>query len=96
MARAACAVSLIDRDRDHQGFAAAAQKGAANRRRAQRIEPDGDADMGIGRAKADRRIEADPAEIGHVGFDPGVRSVDGSGFAAAVTVAADIARRDPK
>ena len=63
---------LLDLDRNRQRFHAAAIAGAAHRRCAEIVEPDGDAGMGVGGADAVGRIEADPAEIGHEGFRPGM------------------------
>ena len=61
---------------------AGAVAGAAHRRGAERIEPDGDAHIGFGRADAIDRIEADPAETGHMGLGPGVTAAVRLGAAA--------------
>src|SRR6266478_913865 len=63
---------LVDLGRHRQGFGAAAIAGAAHWRRAEIIQPDGDAGMRVGGADAVCRIEADPAEIRHECFRPGV------------------------
>src|SRR5258708_32117656 len=63
---------LIDLDRDRRGLIAAAIAGAADRRRAEVIEPDGDAGMGVGGADAVGWIEPDPAQVRHEGLRPGV------------------------
>src|ERR1700689_4882404 len=63
---------LLDLDLDGQGFRAAAVAGAAHGGRAEIIETDGDTGMGVGAADGIGRIEADPAEIRHEGFGPGV------------------------
>src|SRR5437867_3600737 len=63
---------LVDVHCDHERLAAAPVAAAAHRRRAEIIEADRDADMRVGRADAVRRIEADPAELRHEGFGPGV------------------------
>src|SRR5882757_6681751 len=70
--RLALPAGLIDLDRYRQGFGAAAIAGAAHRRRAKIIQPDGDAGMRVSGADAVRRVEADPAEIRHEGFGPGM------------------------
>src|SRR5258708_4947380 len=63
---------VIDLDRYRQGFGAAAIAGAAHRRRAEIIQPDGDARMRVGGADPVCRIEADPAEVRHERLGPGV------------------------
>ena len=66
---------LVDVHRHFEGFAAAAEAGAAHRRRAEIVQADGDAHMGLGGADAVGRVEADPAEVLDIGFDPGVAGV---------------------
>src|SRR5690348_9385330 len=63
---------LIDLHRHRQRLAAAAVAGAADGGGAEIVEADGDAGVSLGGADAIRRIEADPAEVGHEGFRPGV------------------------
>src|ERR1700726_4195484 len=63
---------LIDADRDREGLIAAALAGAPHGRGAEVIEADGAPHVGIGRADAVGRVEADPADVGHEGFGPGV------------------------
>src|ERR1700742_3169524 len=63
---------LLDRDCNRQRLRAAAIAGAAHGGGAEVIQPDRDAGMRVRGADAIRGIEADPAEIGHVGFRPGV------------------------
>src|SRR5579859_1962110 len=63
---------LVDLDRNRQRFVAAAVAGAAHRSGAEVIKADRDAGMGVGGADGIRRIEPDPAEIGHEGLGPGV------------------------
>src|SRR5262249_60775017 len=53
-------------------FTTAPVMSAAHRSGAQIIEADGDARVLVGGANAVRRIEADPAEIWHMNFSPGV------------------------
>src|SRR5437899_3878377 len=53
--------SLFDLDRDRQRFRTSAITGAAHRRGAEVVEPDGDTGMGVGSAEAVGGIEADPA-----------------------------------
>ena len=66
------AAGLLDLDRDRQRFRAAAVASAADGRGAEVIEADGDTGMGVGSADAVGGVEADPAEVGHIGFRPGV------------------------
>ena len=75
-------------------LAAAAIAGAAHRRRAEIVEPDRDADMGVGRADAVGRIERDPAEVGDIGLGPGVAGVLVGDAVGAVEIAADVAGRN--
>ena len=49
--------------RDGQRLAGAAVARAADRRGAEIVEPDRDADIGLGRGDAVGRVEADPAEV---------------------------------
>jgi len=85
--------SLADLDRDLKRLAADAIARAAQRRGAKRIQPDDDAHMGVGRTEAVCRIEADPAETGHVGFGPRVPRLLKAIFVFA-EITADEARRD--
>src|SRR5689334_5113037 len=87
------APGLFDLDRDRQCFRAAAIAGATHRRRAEIIEPDGDTGVGIGSADAVGGVEADPAEVRHVGFRPGVAGLLVSGAVGAQEVPGDEARR---
>ena len=75
-------------------FAAAAVAGAADRRRAEIVEPDRDPHMGIGGADAVGGIEGDPAELGHEGLGPGVAGLLLDHAVVAMEIAADVARRD--
>src|SRR5260370_18677716 len=68
----ALAADLADAHRDIERLAAAAEAGAAHGSGSEIIQPDRDADMGVGRADAVRGIEGDPAEIRHVSLGPGV------------------------
>src|SRR6185436_3529432 len=61
----------IDLDRDRQRLGAAAIAGTADGRGAQVVEPDRDTGVRIGGADAVGGVEADPAEVRHVGFRPG-------------------------
>ena len=79
--------SLIDFDSDGQRLLTGAVAGAAYRRGAKSIQPDSDADISIGRAYAIHRIEADPAETGHVGLGPGMTA-----FVSAAVVGAQVSR----
>ena len=51
--------------------------------------------MGLADADAVRRIEADPAEIGHLGLGPGMAGILVGDAVGAVEIAGDIAGRDP-
>ena len=75
-------------------LAAAALAAAAHRRRAEIVQPDRDADMGVGRANAVGGVEGDPAEIGHEQLGPGVAGLLLGDAVAAVEMPADVARRD--
>src|ERR1700722_9354751 len=66
---------LGDLELDGERLAAAAVVGTAHRSGAEVVEPDGDADVLVGDAEAAGGIEADPAEIGDMGFRPGVAGV---------------------
>src|SRR5579863_5874599 len=85
---------LIDLDRNRQRFVAAAISRAAHWRGAEIIETDGDAGVGVGGADRIRRVEPDPAEIGHVSFGPGVAGLLMRGAVRAHEMAGDEARRD--
>ena len=88
------AARLVDPDLHGQRLAAAAVARAAHRRGAEIIEADRDPHIGVGRADAVGRIEADPAEVATIGFGPGVAGVLLDHAVGAVEVAADIARRN--
>src|ERR1051326_4853941 len=60
---------------DAEQFAAAAIAAAADRCRAEVIEPDRDPHVRVGRRDAVRRVEAHPAELGHERLGPGVPGV---------------------
>src|ERR671911_46001 len=81
-------------DIDRQGLPGASVAGAADRRRAQIVEPRRDPDMRIGGADAIRGIECNPAELRHEGFGPGVAGVLVDDAVVAMEVAADVARRN--
>src|ERR1700757_1210380 len=66
------APDLLDLDRHCERLRTAAIAGAAHGRRAEIIEADRDADMGLGGANAVGGVESDPAEIWHEGFGPGM------------------------
>ena len=82
--------SLVHLDRDFERLVAGAVALAAREGGAERIEADGDAHIGVGRAGAFRRIEADPADIGNKGFGPGVVALRRCA-AAGAEVAGDVA-----
>src|SRR6516164_1626276 len=84
---------LRDDELDRQRLAAAAVMGAAHLRRAEMIEPDGDADVPVGDADLVYGIEADPAEIVHMGFGPGVAQVRTGRIIVATEIAGDVAGR---
>src|SRR3984957_2059238 len=84
---------LVDFDGDRQGLFAGAVAGAADRRGAESVKPDGDAHIGVGWADAVCNVEADPAEAGHMRLGPGVTAAFLLG-AGAAQIAGDIARRD--
>ena len=83
---------LIDLDGHRSVSIAAAIAGAAHRGGAEIVEPDGDAGMGVGGADAVGGIEADPAEIGHIGFRPGVAGLLVDHAVGAQEMAGDEAR----
>src|SRR5438309_8007382 len=85
---------LFDFDRDRQRLRAAAIAGAAYGRGAEVVEPDRDTGMGVGGADAIGSIEADPAQIGYVGFRPGVAGLLVNGAVGAQEVSGDEARRN--
>src|SRR5258707_14516636 len=85
---------LFDLDRDRQRFRAAAVTGAAHRRGAEVVEPDRDTGMGVGGAEAVGGIEADPAEVRHVGFRPGMAGLLVHRAVGAQEVPGDEARRN--
>ena len=90
----ALAADLVDAHRDIERLAAAAIAAAAHRRRAEIIEADRDAHMGVGRADAVGGVEGDPAEIGHESLGPGVAGLLLGHAVGAMEMAADIARRN--
>src|SRR6516165_7161129 len=81
---------LRDDELDRQRLAAAAVMGAAHLRRAEMIEPNGDADVPVGDADLVYGIEADPAEIVHMGFGPGVAQVRTCRIIVATEIAGDV------
>src|SRR5581483_8934446 len=85
---------LLDAQADGQRLLAAAVPRAARRRGTERVEPDGDAHMGIGGTNPVRRIEGDPAEARHMSFRPGVAGVEHAHAVAPDKVSADVARRN--
>src|SRR5712692_11333660 len=85
---------LVDADLDRHRLARPAIAGAAQGSRAQIIEADGAPHMGVGGAEAIRRVEADPAELGHEGLGPSVAGVLLDHAVAAMEIAPHIARRD--
>jgi hypothetical protein len=80
---------------DRQFLAAATVMGAAHRRGALMVEPDGDTDVLVGDADLVGGIEPDPAEAGHMGFDPGVADFRAGGAFVAAEIARHISRRHP-
>src|SRR3954471_19237056 len=85
---------LFDLDRDCQCFGAPAVAGAADGRGAEVVEADGDTGVGVGGAEAIGGIEADPAEVRHVGFRPGVAGLLLGGAVGAQEVPGDEPRRN--
>ena len=85
---------LVDMDIDRQRLAGAAVAGAADRRRAQIVEPGRNPDMGVGGADPIGGVECHPAEIGHEGLGPGVAGVLIDDAVVAMEIAADVARRN--
>ncbi len=85
---------LTDPDADIERLAAAAMAAAANRRGAEIIQADRDANMRIGRAHAVRRVEGNPAEAGDESLRPGVTGLLLGDAVAAMKMPADITRRD--
>ena len=62
----------VDGHEDLGFLAGRPETGGAARRRAEKIEPLGDAQMFVARAEAERRVEADPADRLDIGLGPGV------------------------
>ncbi|MGD0026378.1 MAG: hypothetical protein ABSC37_17455 [Xanthobacteraceae bacterium] len=87
---------LIDGDRDRKALGAGTVARAAYWGGAERIEPNGDAHVGIGRADAVCGIEADPAQIGDEGFGPGVARLLLDGAVGEAKIAGDITSGDRK
>src|SRR3954468_1316931 len=67
--------ALLDPQLDLEALRAAALARAADRRRSEIIEPDGDAHMRLGGRNPVRRIEPDPAEIRYLRFSPSVPGI---------------------
>src|ERR1700683_5192936 len=63
---------LVNLNGDSQFLGTAAVMRAANRDGSQGIQPDGDADVGLGRADAFHRIKADPTKFRYICFGPRV------------------------
>src|SRR5580700_5072154 len=80
---------------DRLFLAAAAIMGAAHWCGALMVEPDGDADVLVGDADFVGRIEPDPAEAGHMGFDPGMADFRAGGAFVAAKIARYISRGHP-
>src|SRR5262249_57070085 len=72
----------------------AAIAGTSQRRSAEVVEPDRDTHMGIGGANPIRDVERHPAELGHVGFGPGVAGVLLADVVTVAEVAGDAAGRN--
>src|SRR5207302_5117692 len=85
---------LIHLNFDRERLARAAPAHAAYRRRAEKVEPDGDAHVGIGGANPIRHIEGDPAEPEHEGFGPGVSGLLRARGIIAAKIPADVADRN--
>src|SRR5262249_32751793 len=83
-----------DADLHIHGLRPAAITGTANRSYAKIIQSDRDAHVGVRRGYAICSVERDPAQVGNMGFCPGMAGVLVDDSVHAVKVAADIARRN--
>src|SRR3954449_8874688 len=90
----ALARDLLDTELHVEAFRAAALAAAADRGGAEIVEPDRYADMGVGRGDAVRRVEADPAELRHLGLGPGMAGALVDDPVCADEVSGDVAGRD--
>jgi hypothetical protein len=69
-----------------------ARAAAADWGSAEIIEPDREPDVAFADADAIRDVEADPAEIGHLGFGPGMPGLLVDDAVRAAQIAGDVAR----
>src|SRR6186713_3309131 len=91
--RLPAAAGMVDLHRHRQRLRTAAIAGSAHGRCAEIVEPDRDADMGVGGADAVGGIEADPAETVDISLRPGMARVLMHRAVGAQEVAGDEARR---
>src|SRR5262249_34926828 len=87
-------VCLVDVDSDPERFAVAAIADAADRRGTEVVETHRHTHVAFRGADAIGRIEANPSQMLHIGFRPGVTGVLCGHAVSAIEMAADIARRN--
>src|SRR5262249_12408463 len=85
---------LSDPDLDRKHLASAAVAGAPHRRGTEIVERHRDPNLGFGGSNPVGHVERHPAELGHVGFGPGVTGVLLACAIVAAKIAGDATRRN--